>query len=368
MKPCKPWFLALIALVLIVGAGILGYLALLCPGSALVGWARAAFPHRITMITFGPYPSAEQLRRFKRQGGMYVVSLLDPRLPYEKELLEREQEAASREGLILKDFPMASVFDHRIFSDYEEEERKAADYIKRLDGPVYVHCYLGKHRVLRVRDALLAAGVPSCYWTPKGPRAEYWKLVNHLGEARRAFGDGNFPQVLSLLEPVTAKDVDVAYLRGWSHYRLGLFTQAAEDFRQGLTVDSRSRKCLGGSGTATCGSRIPSWPSGSLVLCWRTTLRMRWPWWGRGSLFWLCRTTPRLHGFFARLWRLTRKIGSSKATSRKSTLRKGGARPSADFIKVDDLCFGDTQERLSPTLSSLLPGRNADGPLLRSLL
>lgn len=150
----------LIVSLLVVGSGAAGYCILLNPGSIWVRWAQAEFPSRVTMITFGPYPSAKELKSFSEKGGKYDVSLLDPRLPYEKELIEREKAEASSDGLILKDFPMASIFDHQIFSDYKGEEQKVVDFLKHLDGPAYVHCYLGKHRVLHVRNALLKAGVP----------------------------------------------------------------------------------------------------------------------------------------------------------------------------------------------------------------
>jgi len=248
MKPPKLKILLLIVAALALGGGAAGYWILLSPGSIWVRWAQAAFPARITMITFGPYPSARELRNFKEKGGRYVVSLLDPRLPYEKELIAREKAEAKQNGLIVKDFPMASVFDHRIFSDYRNEEQNAVNFLKRLDGPAYVHCYLGKHRVIHVRNALRQAGVPASYWTPTGSGKEYWDLVNRLADAQREFQKGNYADVVAILAPVTAKDVDVADLRGWSHYRLGLITEAAADFSEGLAVDSRNPRNLEGRG------------------------------------------------------------------------------------------------------------------------
>jgi len=238
----------LIIALLLLGGGAAGYWILLSPGSFWVRWARAAFPSRITMITFGPYPSAKELRGFSEKGGKYDVSLLDPRLPYEKKLIEREKAEAARDGLIFKDFPMASVFDHRIFPDYRDEEQKAVAFLKHLDGPAYVHCYLGKHRVLHVRNALLKAGLPASYWTPKGNRKEYWDLINRLAEARKEFEKKDYARVIAILEPLHTRDVDVANLRGWAHYHLGLYTQAVADFKTGLEADSRNPRDLEGLG------------------------------------------------------------------------------------------------------------------------
>lgn len=268
MKPPKPRILLLIAFLLALGGGVTGYWILLNPGSIWVRWARADFPERVTRITFGPYPSAEELRHFRERGGQYVVSLLDPRLPYERQLIEREKAEAKKDGLIFKDFPMASVLDHRIFSNYQSEEERAVDFLKRLDGPAYVHCYLGKHRVIHVRDALRKAGVPASYWTPAGPRKQYWELVNRLAEARKEFQKRNYAQVISILEPITAKDVNVADLRGWSYYRLGLLAEAAKDFKEGLEADPRNLRSLKGLGYCYLqqGNPVMAQRSFSLVL------------------------------------------------------------------------------------------------------
>ena len=200
------------------------------------------------MISFGPYPSAQDLRRFKSEGGRYVVSLLDPRLPYEKDLLKREEAVAKQDGLIFRDFPMASIFDRQLFPDYPNEEQSAVEYLKHLDAPAYVHCYLGKHRVIRVRDALRRSGVPASYWTSSVSQSGYWDLVNRLADARQEFSQGNFAKVLEILEPLQEKDVDVAALRGWAHYRLGLYSRAAEDFQGGLKLDPRNIRNLDGLG------------------------------------------------------------------------------------------------------------------------
>ncbi len=228
-----------------VGAG---YWVLVHPASIFVQWAESDFPQRITKISFGPYPTAQDLQRFKAAGGKYVVSLLDPRLPYEKVLLEREQAEARADGLIFKDFPMASIFDHRIFNNYRQEEKKAAEFLKKADGPCYVHCYLGKHRVMHVRDELIREGVSALDWTPLGTNRQYWNLVTRLDRAQKHFDKDNFAKVLEILQPITQGDVDVAALRGWSYYRLGLFEEAAAAFRQGLKLEPTNPRNLEGLG------------------------------------------------------------------------------------------------------------------------
>jgi tetratricopeptide (TPR) repeat protein len=228
--------------------GLASYLILLNPGSIFVHWAQAALPERITMITFGPYPEESDFKILHKNGVKYIVTLLDPRLPYEKSLIEREQEAADKYGMTVKDFPMASIFDQKVFPDYLAEQEKAVHFLRHLDAPAYVHCYLGKHRTVHVKNALVKAGVPERYFKAEGSYQDYWDVVNRISKAQDQFNKGEFPAVLETLEPVKTKDVDVSYLRGWAHYRLGLIAEATEDFRQGLSLDPTNPRNLDGSG------------------------------------------------------------------------------------------------------------------------
>ncbi|MCJ7501549.1 MAG: tetratricopeptide repeat protein [Acidobacteriia bacterium] len=235
-------------LLLLLLAGGLGYLILLRPRSIFMRWAQSDLPDQITMISIGPYPEDEEFQHLKKAKVKYIVSLLDPRLPYEKELIEREMALAPKYQMTVKVFPMASIFDRQIFPDYLEQQQKAVDFLKNLDGPAYMHCYLGKHRVIHVRDELVKAGVPKRYWTAASSSQEYWDLVNRLDEARELFRQKDYSKVVEVLAPVTVKDVDVTSLRGWSHYRVGMIEEAAEDFRQGLEAEPTNPRNLLGSG------------------------------------------------------------------------------------------------------------------------
>jgi tetratricopeptide (TPR) repeat protein len=235
-------------LLLLVLTGGIGYLILLSPNSIFIKWAQAALPDQITMISIGPYPKEAEFKKLQASKVKYIVSLLDPRLPYEKALIEEEEREAVKYGMVVKNFPMASLFDRQIFPDFEKQQKKAVDFLKNIDAPAYLHCYLGKHRVMNVRDQLIKAGVPKRYWTPAGSSQEYWNTLNAITDARMAFRRREYPRVLDLLATVTVKDVDVTYLRGWSHYHLGMLDEAEEDFRQGLEVDPENPRNLVGSG------------------------------------------------------------------------------------------------------------------------
>ena len=242
----RPRVLLPLFLLLLVASGIAGYFILLSPGGFLMRWAQAAMPEQITMISFGPYPEEKDFEMLKRERVKYIVSLLDPRLPYEKQLVEREKVRADRFHMTLKVFPMASIFDRKVFPDYEEQQRKAVQFLRRLDGPAFVHCYLGKHRVIHVRDELAEAGVPKRYWTTAAATQEYWGLIHRVEEARAEFHQKNYAKVLEILRPVKMNDGDVIFYRGWAHYRLALYDEAQGDFQQGLeTQPGNPRNLLG---------------------------------------------------------------------------------------------------------------------------
>lgn len=93
-------------------------------------------------FTFGPYPEGEQLKRIKAEGYDGVISLLNPVLPIEKPLLDKEISTADEIGLTVHSLPMLPwVGDNSATLD------KIKDLINQDDKRYYVHCYLGKHRV-----------------------------------------------------------------------------------------------------------------------------------------------------------------------------------------------------------------------------
>lgn len=234
--------------VLLLAGGVIGYFILLNPSGFLIRWAQAALPEQITMISLGPFPDDQAFQHLKKAKVKYIISTLDPRLPYEKDLIDREKASADKYNMTLKVFPMASVFDRTVFPDFYEQQAKAVDFLKNLDAPAYLHCYLGKHRTHRIRQELIKAGVPQRYFVPTGNSQEYWELVNRFNDALTEFDNGNFPKVLEILAPITAKDVDISYMRGWSHYRLHLISEATEDFRRGLEVEPNNPRNLSGLG------------------------------------------------------------------------------------------------------------------------
>lgn len=109
-------------------------------------------------VIIGPYSQRKDLERLKRYSGVVeVISLLDPDLPIERQLLERERDEAKILGLKFSNYPM-NIFNLNSYSN-ERTADKIADYAARNFGPrskgkLYINCYLGKHRVKLVEKAL----------------------------------------------------------------------------------------------------------------------------------------------------------------------------------------------------------------------
>ena len=110
-------------------------------------------------IIIGPYPHYEELKVLKEKYRTdFVVSLLNLNLPQEKALYQREARDCERLGLEALSFPME-------YLPLQSEENKKArgkllDFLLKNAGKkVYIHCYLGKHRVSFVKQGLRDAGI-----------------------------------------------------------------------------------------------------------------------------------------------------------------------------------------------------------------
>src|SRR4051812_31270084 len=143
---------------------LLGTWLLLEPSNPVTSVFRAKMSAESAVIT-GPYPTDDDFRELDKRGVTAIVTLLDPTIPYERILLDKEAENAHRHGIALFDFPMASILGLPLGGYYETDARFAAKTIEMLHGhTIYLHCYLGKHRLNHVRDILAQHGaMPGIY-------------------------------------------------------------------------------------------------------------------------------------------------------------------------------------------------------------
>ena len=100
-------------------------------------------------FTFGPYPEAEQLKRLEEEGYDGVISLLNPTLPIEKPLLDKETKSGEKVGLTIHSLPMLPWV-----GDNSNTIKAIKELISQDDKRYYVHCYLGRHRVDVVKQVV----------------------------------------------------------------------------------------------------------------------------------------------------------------------------------------------------------------------
>ncbi len=97
-------------------------------------------------VIVGPYPTKEEMIRLQKRGVVEVISLMDGDSTVESVLVGEEKKLAAAVGLRFANFPMD-------FSRLDSDDNKghladAVRYVISLDKTmVYVHCYLGRHRV-----------------------------------------------------------------------------------------------------------------------------------------------------------------------------------------------------------------------------
>jgi len=106
-------------------------------------------------IIVGPYPHEKDLEKLAKVNGVKViVSLLNPSLPFEKSLLEKEKELVKKFDFAFYNVPL-SFLKLDSPENYKRLERIRKILEKHRNEKVYIHCYLGRHRVGFVAQNLL---------------------------------------------------------------------------------------------------------------------------------------------------------------------------------------------------------------------
>ena len=107
-------------------------------------------------VIVGPYPDYGLISDLRERGVRTIISLLDKHLIYEKSLIRKEDLYARQMGIREYDFPMDSR-EPPTSRLNAAALRDISRYIRRHPHTkVYIHCYLGKHRVGDVVDMLRA--------------------------------------------------------------------------------------------------------------------------------------------------------------------------------------------------------------------
>ena len=110
-------------------------------------------------ITIGHYPSIQELKRLKRERHVEIdISLLDEEMPQERALNQRLAKNAAPLGIQVIRLPL----NYLDLNGKKNAKTIAdvADFVeKNRSKNIYIHCYLGRHRVGVVREELIRRGV-----------------------------------------------------------------------------------------------------------------------------------------------------------------------------------------------------------------
>ncbi len=231
-KPSKRVVLGVLAL------GVLGFAfgvwVLLHPASVFVQpWRAERAETAVNGVLFGPYPVEEDFVELKKRGVTTIISLLEPNVPYEKVLLERERKLASRHGMTVKNFPMGSILGQKFGDSYSENSKAAATAALDAEGIAYIHCYLGLHRAKNVQSYLAEHG---------NVQSQTYAAVNATSDtdlaterqAKKLFRAGKYEESLALLSTIVRKTPRVLRVEGWNLYRLKRIDESRVAFGRAL--------------------------------------------------------------------------------------------------------------------------------------
>jgi tetratricopeptide (TPR) repeat protein len=222
------WFRIVLLTISFAAACGGGFWLLITPDN----WLTAAFAGEVSesgsRVITGPYPRERDFPVLRSRGVKTIVSLLDPRLPYEAVLLEKERALAAEYRMNVLSFPMTSLFGRKMRADYDQTAMEAAKAVASAQGGVYIHCYLGLHRLKSVKEKLQLLGV--AMESSPAPRAERSEGAVLLEQAQKKFDAGEYDPALEILGRIKNPGVPARLLSGWAYYRLGKFELARPAF------------------------------------------------------------------------------------------------------------------------------------------
>lgn len=225
-----------------------GAWVLVSPGNPLTRLFRSKISDTNARIIVGPYPIKDDFPVLQRSGVTTIVSLLDHDLPYERLLLNREKELAEQYKMTFLNFPMGSIMGKRFGEHYTENARKAAEAIRSANGKVYLHCYLGVHRIKSVQEELQALGTTATATYQPG-QAGQSEVARELLKAQTSFEAKDYQQTLEELDRTALRDTPAALLlRGWSLYHLGRIEEARDSFQKVVGVAHLNTAAYNGLG------------------------------------------------------------------------------------------------------------------------
>jgi tetratricopeptide (TPR) repeat protein len=235
----------LIAFAFLVALSSLVYICLVSPDNPLMNHFRGKISDQGGKVVVGPYPLESDFKILKDYGVTAIVSLLDPKLPHENTLIDREHALAQKYGIEFHNMPMTSILGQRL-GDYDKNAQDAADVVRKTDGRVYLHCYLGVHRTKSVQDYLVKKGAQVDTYLIRqedrsGDKATFEK-------ARSEFNNGNYKMVVEMMSPLTDAEPEAKVLEAWARYRLNDTAGACPIFEKVIELRPENSEAKVGGG------------------------------------------------------------------------------------------------------------------------
>ncbi len=98
-------------------------------------------------IIIGPYPHEKDIEKLVKINNVSVIiSLLNPALPFEESLIKKEKEIAEKYGIKFYNTPV-NFINLESKENYLSVARIRRILKQHKDEVIYIHCYLGRHRV-----------------------------------------------------------------------------------------------------------------------------------------------------------------------------------------------------------------------------
>lgn len=230
--------------------GVLAFWVLITPDNAFTRLFRAEIADMNARVIVGPYPNERDFQALKANNVNTFVTLLDERLPYERVLIARERELAKKYNIKLLNFPMSSVLGQHFGANYESNAEAAAEAIYAEPGKVYLHCYLGIHRIKTVLDLLqqrkgVDAPVTGTFRLSQGERSQE---ARQLDKAQMEFERREYEEALATLKGISEPTLAARLLTGWSYYHLNRNSDARRIFSEILETQPDDMGALRGLG------------------------------------------------------------------------------------------------------------------------
>ncbi len=226
--------------------GCFGFVVLITPSNPLTNLFRAEVAISDAKVVIGPYPNEEDFDILQQYKITTIISLLDPRLPYERALLEREREIAKTYNMEVLNFPMASIFGQPLGDDYDQGVVNAAEAASTASDKVYLHCYLGVHRSKKIEDLLRVKGIITGQYLVRQGERDADTLL--LDRAEAEYNDGNYQVVLDLLKQMRQPGQAAQLLQAWATYKLGNINNARNIFKLLLQTAPNNNDARAGLG------------------------------------------------------------------------------------------------------------------------